>query len=232
MRGRTARTPELVAEVQRLRARGMQWKDIAAATGLPRSTVHSWVADPDGAKLSARKASYAGKCVDCGAPTHGGEGPSQPSKRCVSCFQTYRRENFGVWDRERIVAAIRAWADENGGVPPSGVDWNPPQARAIGHPEKAERFERDQAWPWVNTVQRYFGSWNAAIEAAGFEPRRTGCYGREGEDPAVVAETVRLYRSGLSGRQIAAALGISPNAVYGRLEKAGVPRRARRNQAA
>jgi hypothetical protein len=41
---------------------------------------------------------------------------------------------------------------------------------ARGRPEKLARL-REGDWPTVPTVQHYFGSWNAAIEAAGLTPR-------------------------------------------------------------
>jgi hypothetical protein len=37
--------------------------------------------------------------------------------------------------------------------------------------ERAARFDSDTHWPWFSMVVRVFGSWNAAIEAAGFAPR-------------------------------------------------------------
>lgn len=50
-------------------------------------------------------------------------------------------------------------------------------ARRNGRPDIAHRFEADGCWPWNFTVRERFGTWNAAIAAAGFEPRRPG--GRE-----------------------------------------------------
>jgi hypothetical protein len=58
------------------------------------------------------------------------------------------------WPREEVLAAVRDW-HTRGGAPPALREW-----RRAGptHPSAA-------------TVQRIFGSWNAAIEEAGFEPR-------------------------------------------------------------
>jgi hypothetical protein len=66
------------------------------------------------------------------------------------------------WDRDRIVAAIRAFADEHG-RPPTSKDW-----KRVGedHPE------------W-GSVARHFGSFGAALSAAGFAPRRFS-WDREG----------------------------------------------------
>lgn len=58
------------------------------------------------------------------------------------------------WPRERIIEAIRAWAAEHGS-PPTVSLW-----RTAG-----------ETRPAVATVVYHFGSWNAAIRAAGLEPR-------------------------------------------------------------
>jgi hypothetical protein len=40
---------------------------------------------------------------------------------------------------------------------------------------RARRFEdADGRWPWMTLVHDRFGSWNDAIEAAGFTPRAHG----------------------------------------------------------
>jgi hypothetical protein len=50
------------------------------------------------------------------------------------------------------------------------LDWEPARARRLGHAWKAERFESDR-WPTARIVRRRFASFNAAVEAAGFDPR-------------------------------------------------------------
>lgn len=76
-----------------------------------------------------------------------------------------------MWSRELIVERIRGWARLYG-EPPAGPDWNPTQARYRGDETRARRFEQaDGHWPYMTTVVRVFGSWNAAIRQAGFEPR-------------------------------------------------------------
>lgn len=89
-----------------------------------------------------RQTLYAGSCVDCGAPTNGYNGPGKASKRCVACAAADRK----IWTREALIAAIQAWADETGGIPPTATDWNPSMAHNLGHPEKAEKFYADNAW--------------------------------------------------------------------------------------
>jgi hypothetical protein len=61
------------------------------------------------------------------------------------------------WSRETTVAALRVWA-ESWGRSPSLEQW---RRASPAHPSAA-------------TVRRLFGSWNAAVEEAGFVPRRPG----------------------------------------------------------
>ena len=70
--------------------------------------------------------------------------------RCPTCGG--RKAHWGPVD---IIAAIHAWNTEHG-KPPSGKDW---LRGTWQHPAEV-------------TVRRVFGTWNAAIAAAGFQPRR------------------------------------------------------------
>jgi len=76
------------------------------------------------------------------------------------------------WDHGRILAAIDAWAELHG-APPAAADWNPALARRQGRPDRAERHAGGD-WPFYSTVVLYFGSWSAAIEAAGWHSRPRG----------------------------------------------------------
>jgi hypothetical protein len=76
------------------------------------------------------------------------------------------------WTRLLIVQAITSWA-ELYGAPPAASDWNPAMARRQGRPDRAERHAAGD-WPFASTVVRYFGSWGAAIEAAGWHSRPPG----------------------------------------------------------
>lgn len=211
-RGKIARTPENVALAHELREQGLVFREIAVRLGLSTSTVAEWFSDPEREKHATRRARYAGECVDCGRPTDGSRGPDRGSTRCASCYATYLHENPPVWGRDRLIQAIQAWVEEHG-APPAATDWNPTQARETGQLDRAERFYSDDAWPNVSTVQAYFGSWNDAIRAAGFEPNVSGRYGRIGDDPANQAEGVRLYLSGLSAAAVGKRFGLSGAAV-------------------
>lgn len=75
------------------------------------------------------------------------------------------------WNRGEIIAAILYWNIKYG-RPPSAADWNVAERRG-NHEARLARFY-DGWWPHVNTVRHHFGSWNAAIKAAGFEPLSVG----------------------------------------------------------
>lgn len=62
------------------------------------------------------------------------------------------------WTRRAILKHIRAWVREHGEIP-KHQDWNRPNGRGI---------------PSSASLARHFGSFNAAIQAAGFEPRGIG----------------------------------------------------------
>ncbi len=79
------------------------------------------------------------------------------------------RQGSWYWTPERVVAAIQVFAEVYGRQP-SYTDFNPSRAQREAH----KRFHEDGCWPTGATVFRHWGSWNAAIEAAGFTPIRPG----------------------------------------------------------
>src|SRR5689334_1578546 len=70
---------------------------------------------------------------------------------------------------DEIREAIRRWARRYG-LPPTSTDWEPARARRMGQPWRAARFEAGE-WPTVRMVRGRFGSFNAAVRAAGLRPR-------------------------------------------------------------
>jgi hypothetical protein len=77
------------------------------------------------------------------------------------------------WTRELIIEKIREW-DARYGEPPCSADWNPSLARWRAQEWRAERY-REGVWPSTNAAKRPFGgSFDAAVRAAGLEPRRPG----------------------------------------------------------
>jgi Homing endonuclease associated repeat len=77
------------------------------------------------------------------------------------------------WTRERIIEAVHDYAAVFGS-PPSAEDWNVSMARKNGRHDKADWFYLFGDWPHYGSVTARFGSFNAAIEAAGFTPRPDG----------------------------------------------------------
>jgi len=123
--------------------------------GISRGYYYAILADPDGSKDRERRASYAGTCEICGAPTDGSNGREKAPIRCLK--HNGRRR----WSREKIIDAIQRFAAEHGGRPPTAMEWrrcNPEK----GYPAFATTYER----------KIYFNTWSEAIEAAGF-PRPT-----------------------------------------------------------
>lgn len=143
-------------------------------TALPPQTwqgrARIWCSD------KCRKTQYAGECIDCGKKLNGsdGRGPNA-AKRCVQCAGIATGAEREIWTRDQIIARMHEWAAEHG-EQPAMTDWNPFKARSMNDPERAERFEAaDGHWPWMASVVEKFGSWNAAIEAAGFGARDPWC---------------------------------------------------------
>lgn len=154
---------ERAAQVAELRAQGLLYREVAALLGVSYSYARNLGADPDGAGVRARKDSYRGRCADCGRPTNGswGRSPRAP-KRCVRCAGARQR----IWTRERIIDALRDFADEHGRRPTVGE---------LGAGDHRERVE----WlPGYSQVRRLFGSYRAACEAAGLPEPRVGHYVR------------------------------------------------------
>lgn len=150
-----------------------------------------------------RRAQYGGRCADCGKQLDGsnGWGPNA-SQRCVSCASAART----VWTRSTVIAAIQEWALLYG-EPPVAWHWNPTMARYRGHESYAVRFEAAHGrWPWAETVRSVFGSWNAAIAAAGFEPKPSGCRGKDVISPRGLKRPSRPSASAVDGP----ADGVSP----------------------
>lgn len=148
-----SRRAELVPAIQRLRdVEGLMWREIGERLGIAKNTAWMYYNDPDGSLARARKAKTNGVCLDCGGPTIS-DGSHVP-ERCRSCRAAYQHE-ARYWTPERIIEAIRRWADEHDGEPPSATQWL--------------NGDRPDWAPTVFTVQYEFGTWNRGIEAAGFE---------------------------------------------------------------
>lgn len=96
-----------------------------------------------------------------------------------------RVNTLGVWTRDEIVGAIYLWRFDTGRLP-RAHEWARPRP---GFPASA-------------TVRRHFGSWNAAIVAAGYEPthaRRSRASYRQVAGNAVRRGFDRSARASLDG---------------------------------
>src|SRR3954453_9444692 len=138
--------------------------------------------------------------VAVGRPRREVERPSRPRRI---------QRSPGQWTDERILEALLAWLLETGKVPRC-YDWSPAAARAGGFPlDGAERWEREHPrWPHRSLVVSRFGSWRAALEAAGFvapPPLRTSRRER--------IETAQRLRDQLSADEIAELLGVNESQV-------------------
>lgn len=214
---------ERAAEAARLRAEGLKLREVAERMGLSVSYAHALLKDPDGSLDRARKQSYGSPCVDCGKPTNGSNGAQGAADRCWSCNGNHTRRLHRRW----LTESFEEWVDMFG-VPPAVLDWSEAHARNAGQEWRTERAQgTGRPWPSPKSAQDHYGSWNAFIRAHGWDPFEVGHYGRDGEDPAVIAETARLYvEERLSTPQIAEQMGVTAGTVQYRLEKAGVPRRS------
>jgi transposase len=183
--GRAAR----VAEAARLRGEGLREREIAERMGVARTTVDAWLHDPDGSRLKARKDAYGGTCKQCGGKTDGSRGPGRASDLCQACR---------TWEEEDIIAAIRTWAAQHGGIPPKEADWT---RAAADHPSST-------------TVVKKLG-WNNALLRAGFGLRMD-------RRPETQDWIVEQLQAGVPTAQIAAALGVIPAAIHRRMRYWGV----------
>lgn len=139
-----------------------------------------------------RKSQYSVPCEDCGAPLNGSDGRGRNApRRCVRCNNIAQGAESKVWTSTAVVLAIQEWAAEYG-EPPAVPDWNPHTAEHVLHdPARARRFrEAGGQWPNFKTVYREWGSWNAAIKAAGFTPRAPHGGGGNGARHRSVRERV------------------------------------------
>lgn len=111
-----------------------------------------------------------------------------------------------TWTRDSIITAFGDYARGSGGAPPSAVEWQNPGA----------------GYPCSATVIRLFGTWNTAIEEAGFYPR--GPYGQRlkipaGRSPrryvasAPIADALRDYLGETPSIMFAELVGMDPSGV-------------------
>jgi hypothetical protein len=195
----------LISEVRELRDSGLYWREVAERMGISLSYAEQLYSDPDGTRTRARKMRHTVACLDCGQPCNFDGSRARRSLRCLSCSTEHTKAN-AKWTRDAIIAVIQRWADLYGSQP-AATDFNPSAPSHRG--ERARRF-REGDYPVLAMVQHVFGSWNAAIEAAGFTPR-TG-YGI-GISDARLDRIRQMLAEGHSYHSIARAQGVTPGAI-------------------
>jgi hypothetical protein len=136
---------------------------------------------------------YAGTCDTCGGPTDGSDGASRAPTRCADCI---------AWTPEAILEALRDWGDDHG-IPPREVDTR------TGH-------EGHGRLPHFGTVSHHFGSWNAALLAAGFEALHGD---RRPETQAAIEAAIR---AGEHPQDVADRYGVTVQAIYARFRVRGL----------
>ncbi len=193
-RGVHLRTAARVQEARQMRDADISLRRIAEHFGCSPKTIQEWLADPDGAKRRESRKPRRGACRDCGGSISASESGNR--ERCQECSE------IAEWPEDRILAAIRGWA-ERYGAPPREPDWDPSRMSRM-RPTDADRArERLQAArdrgeaPSVGTVQARFITWAAAIEAAGFPPpgRRSGATWNDDRILAAITAWAEHYGS-------------------------------------
>jgi hypothetical protein len=138
---------ERVHEALRLRADGLRWVEIGELLGI----------SPD----TARRYVHVHDCEGCIEPIL-----AVGVVRCRRCSSTGRSRWGEPFSSVEIIDAIRAWRQLEGRAP-AQVEWQPSELG--GNP----RWEREcPRFPPHSLVTRQFGSWNAALQAAGFDRPR------------------------------------------------------------
>lgn len=217
-----------------MRAQGMYLREIGEALGISDSSV-ARLLDPakaDQHRLTSLEAKRrrTGTCGDCGGTTrYNGHKNKGASERCKAC-QLDLQVASKVWTAEAIVSAVQAWAELHG-QPPRVTDWQHPSGDG-GHPAATTVY---------NIPSAPFPTWNAAIMAAGFNPRDVGRYKRTPESLAKHSASLKgrpgrkgprlelrkfdwdearqMRGRGKTIKEIAAAFGVSYGAVWNSLNR-------------
>lgn len=170
----------LAAEVARLRAEGLLYREVAERLGISRSYAADLATDPRGLKARARKASYQGTCGLCGGPTDGSNGYDQAPRFCLRCEPIARRIERG-WTPARIVAAFQEAARILGRPPTTTDRMAAPtirarlsEARLVEADVLQEAIANGLRFPSPGAVLAVFGSWAAALKAAGLPVEQNG----------------------------------------------------------
>lgn len=132
---------ERVESARRMAARGISRAQIAAELGVKPGTVMTYL--------------KASPCPRCGAPV-----VNASAAHCVACAAAL--SHLPSFTPEQVVEAVQAWARGQSGRP-RATDW-------MATSDERRRWAREYPrWPSVGQAADAFGSWNAALRAAGLE---------------------------------------------------------------
>jgi hypothetical protein len=147
---------------QHHRQQGWSIAQIAQLLDRAPATVRGYLHDPTAAKAKARKASYAGRCERCDAPTSGADGKRRTPRHCQRC----KPQSRARWTRGAVRGAHRFWRERFGFIA-SSVDWSGTHARRRGG-AALERYQSGR-WPSQSVIRRLYGTPGAA-RADAFPP--------------------------------------------------------------
>lgn len=148
-RDRSTYTEADRSRVLALRADGLSWTAVSRAVGIPAETCRRWSmgADPFTVAFNATGRHRVGvdrRCEDCARPMH----RSTRGDVCRTCIGARRRRATA----EAAVRALAAYVQEH------------------GRPPAADEWQAEHRQPSPTAMQNVFGSWRAALAAAGLDP--------------------------------------------------------------
>jgi hypothetical protein len=124
----------------------------------------------------------------------------------------------GRWNPESIREALRAWIAETG-APPGRDDWSGQRPDQAGQAQRKWMIDHPR-WPSSSCVRGHFGSWSAALEAAGLPSRQLTFTNSVAER---VDTARRLAADGWGAHAIAQELGVSRSSVHNYLKAGTCP---------
>lgn len=87
-----------------------------------------------------------------------------------------RTKRRADWTREDIIDAVKRWAAQHDGQPPSYQQWDPAMANRRGRADMAQAFYAGH-WPHASVAARRMGGrWGDVLIAAGFAEREPGAH--------------------------------------------------------
>jgi transposase len=169
---------ETLAWIRALVADGWTHRQVAEELCISANSVKNLLYDPDGAKQRARRRRYQGKCEVCGKPTDGSNGRAAAPKLCAA-HSLEKQHEERQWTRSRIIASFWAFEAIMGRQPTAGdILGSAPSYQAhystCRVAEIGRARVRGAVLPHPGFVYREFGSWAAALEAAGMSPNPRG----------------------------------------------------------